>query len=225
MAECDDPKLGEEFTKSPYDYWQFWRNTEDADVGRFLRLFTELPLSEIEKLEALEGADINQAKIRLANEATTLLHGSEAAREAEETARKTFAEGGSAAGLPTFDVSGAELDGMLAIDAAIIAGLAASKGEARRHIKGNALKINDVKVADDRQTLSLQDLNDGVIKISVGKKAACAYSSVGVRFSGIGTSTSRTSRTGSNICLKNPGVRADSGLTDICVCLNGPLIA
>ena len=165
-----DPKLGEEFTKSPYDYWQFWRNTEDADVGRFLRLFTELPLEEITELEALEGADINQAKVRLANEATALLHGPDAAREAEETARKTFTEGGSAAGLPTFDISAGELNGMLAIDAALMAGLAASKGEARRHIKGNALKINDVKVADDKQILSPEDLIDGAVKISVGKK-------------------------------------------------------
>ena len=165
-----DPKLGEEFCKSPYDYWQFWRNTEDADVGRFLRLFTELPLEEITALEALEGADINQAKVRLANEATTLLHGANAAREAEETARKTFTEGGSAAGLPTFDVSASDLNGMLAIDAALLAGLAASKGEARRHIKGNALKINDAKVADDKHTLSSENLIDGVVKISVGKK-------------------------------------------------------
>lgn len=162
-----DPALGEAFVKSPYDYWQFWRNTEDADVGKFLRLFTDLPLSEIEKLEALEGAEINTAKIKLANEATTLLHGAEAAREAEQTAKTTFEQGGTAAGLPTFD---ADINGLLAIDAAILAGLAASKGEARRHIKGNALKINDEKVTSHESVLSEADLVDGVIKVSVGKK-------------------------------------------------------
>ena len=165
-----DPELGEEFCKSPYDYWQFWRNTEDADVGKFLRLFTEVPLDEIAKLEALEGADINQAKIRLANEATALLHGQKAAQEAEQTAHKTFIHGETAEGLPTFDVSGSELGNMLAIDAAVLTGLAASKGEARRHVKGNALKVNDTRVTDDKQALSVDDVQDGVIKISVGKK-------------------------------------------------------
>lgn len=163
-----DPAWGENFVKSPYDYWQFWRNTDDADVGKFLRLFTDLPLDEIARLEALEGADINQAKIRLANETTTMLHGADAAQKAEETAKTTFEQGGTAEGLPTFDTA---LDGLLAIDAAILAGLAASKGEARRHIKGNALKVNDERVTDHTQTLSQADVNaDGVIKISVGKK-------------------------------------------------------
>ncbi len=163
-----DPALGEDFYKSPYDYWQFWRNTEDADVGKFLRLFTDVSLEEIEVLEALEGADINRAKIRLANEATMLLHGSDAAREAEETARKTFEEGATATGLPTFDV--ATLDALTAVDAAILTGLAASKGEARRHVKGGALKINDEKVSDPYQAINISDVQDGVIKISVGKK-------------------------------------------------------
>lgn len=162
-----DPAFGEAFVKSPYDYWQFWRNTEDADVGRFLRLFTDLPLDEIAKLEALEGADINTAKIALANQATALLHGQDAAKQAEETAKTTFEQGGTAAGLPTFD---AEIDGLPAIDAAVLSGLAASKGEARRHIKGNALKINDERVTDPMMTLSAEHLVDGVIKISVGKK-------------------------------------------------------
>ena len=163
-----DPSFGEAFVKSPYDYWQFWRNTEDADVGKFLRLFTDVTLEEIAELESLEGAEINKAKIRLANEATTLLHGAEAAQNAEETARKTFEEGASAAGLPTFDLE--TLDGVTAVDAAVISGLASSKGEARRHVKAGALKINDVKVADPFQALGRTDLQDGVIKISVGKK-------------------------------------------------------
>lgn len=162
-----DPALGEAFVKSPYDYWQFWRNTEDADVGRFLRLFTDLPLDEIAALEALEGAEINTAKIRLANEATALLHGADAAKAAEETAKTTFEQGGTASGLPTFE---ADITGMLAIDAAIMVGLAGSKGEARRHIKGNALKINDEKITDPNHALSVDDMVDGVVKVSIGKK-------------------------------------------------------
>lgn len=162
-----DPTFGEAFVKSPYDYWQFWRNTEDADVGKFLRLFTEFSLDEIARLEALEGADINLAKIQLANAATAMLHGDTAARESEATAKTTFEQGGTAQGLPTFD---APLDDLFVIDAAILAGLAASKGEARRHIKGGALKVNDVKVGDQMQMLSADDIHDGVIKISVGKK-------------------------------------------------------
>lgn len=163
-----DASLGEDYYKSAYDYWQFWRNTDDADVGKFLRLFTELPLDEIARLEALEGADINTAKVELANQATMMLHGQAAAKEAEATARKTFEQGGAAAGLPTFD---ADINGMLAIDAAVLTGLAASKGEARRHIKGNALKINDERVTDQAQALSAADINDdGVVKVSVGKK-------------------------------------------------------
>ena len=164
-----DTALGEDFARSPYDYWQFWRNTDDADVGRFLRLFTDMPLDEIARLEALEGAQINDAKVALANAATTLLHGADAAAKSEATAKETFAGGGAAAGLPTFDV--ASLDGFTAVDAAILCGLASSKGEARRHIKGGALKVNDVKVEDAMAALSKADANDnGVIKISVGKK-------------------------------------------------------
>ena len=133
-----------------------------------MRLFTELSLDEIAKFEALEGADINTAKIRLANAATEMLHGADAAKLAEETAKTTFEQGGAAAGLPTFD---ADINGMLVVDAAILAGLAASKGEARRHIKASALKLNDVKVESHEDVLSASDLNpDGVIKISVGKK-------------------------------------------------------
>ena len=163
-----DPVWGEAFVKTPYDYWQFWRNTEDADVGKFLRLFTDIPLDEVARLEALEGADINKAKIRLANEATSLLHGVEAAKSAEETARKTFEEGASAAGLPTFELD--TLEDVSAVDGAVLAGLAASKGEARRHVKAGALKVNDVKVSDPFQMLSRNDLQDGAIKLSVGKK-------------------------------------------------------
>ena len=164
-----DPSFGEDYAKSPYAYWQFWRNTDDADVGKFLRLFTDMPMGDIAKLEALEGAQINDAKIALANAATSLLHGTDAAAKAEATARETFAGGGAAAGLPTFELT--SFDNFTAVDAAILCGLASSKGEARRHIKGGALKVNDIKVEDATAILTTEDLNDdGVIKISVGKK-------------------------------------------------------
>lgn len=163
-----DAALSDAHFKSAYDYWQFWRNTDDADVGKFMRLFTEISLEEIASLEKLEGVEINLAKIRLANAATEMLHGTQAAKDAEQTAKTTFEHGGAAAGLPTFETG---IDGLQVIDAAILAGLAASKGEARRHIKGGALKINDEKVESHEDTLTLSDLNDdGVIKISVGKK-------------------------------------------------------
>ena len=165
-----DPKISQEHMRSPYEYWQFWRNTEDADVGKFLRLFTELPLDEIAKFETLDGADINIAKVRLANEATTMLHGAEAAAKAEATARETFEKGGAAEGLPTVDVPTSELDGLGILAAAVLAGLATSNGEGRRHIKAGALKLNDVKVTSHEQTISSGDIMDGVVKISVGKK-------------------------------------------------------
>ena len=165
-----DPSFGAEYFRTPYDYWQFWRNTDDADVGKFLKLFTDLPLDEIAALEALEGAKINTAKIRLANEATTMLHGAEAAAKAEATATETFEKGGAAEGLPTVDVPSAEIEGMGILAATVIAGLATSNGECRRHIKAGALKLNDVKVASHEQTLSAGDVQDGVVKISVGKK-------------------------------------------------------
>jgi tyrosyl-tRNA synthetase len=165
-----DPALSAEHTRSPYEYWQFWRNTEDADVGKFLKLFTDLPLENIAKLEALEGADINKAKVVLANEATTLLHGAEAAKDAEATATKTFQQGGAAEGLPSEDVSEAVLNEMGILSAATLLGLASSNGEARRHIKAGALKINDVKVDSHERVLSSDDIQDGVVKISVGKK-------------------------------------------------------
>ncbi|MGI9381743.1 MAG: tyrosine--tRNA ligase [Methyloligellaceae bacterium] len=157
---------------SPYDYWQYWRNTEDADVGRFLRLFTEQPLEEIERLEALEGAELNDAKKLLASEATALAHGSDAAAEAAETARQTFEQGAMAEGLPTIELRRAELDAGLGLLAAFVkAGLAGSNGEARRHIKGGAARVNDRQVSDERAELTGADLSpDGVIKLSIGKK-------------------------------------------------------
>ena len=154
---------------SPYDYWQFWRNTEDADVGRFLRLFTTLPIAEISRLEALAGSEINDAKKRLANEATALLHGQRAADEAAETARKTFEEGEAASGLPTYSIDMSKGVGLLAASVAV--GFAASNSEARRHVQGGAIRVNDIPVSDDRLVLTPQMLNsDGVIKLSMGKK-------------------------------------------------------
>ena len=156
---------------SPYDFWQYWRNTEDADVERFLKLFTILPVDEITRLGQLKGQEVNDAKIVLANEATALLHGRAAAEAAEKTARETFAEGGASAGLPTYDVSGAELSEGLGLLAALVrAELAASNSEARRAIKGGAVKLNGEPVADERLALSDAHLADGVIKLSLGKK-------------------------------------------------------
>ena len=165
-----DPSLGENHTRSPYEYWQFWRNTEDADVGKFIRLFTEMTEDEVVALEALEGADINKAKIALANAATTLLHGAEAAKRAEETAQQTFVTGQTSADLPSVDLTLAELTGMGILTAATKVSLASSNGEARRHIKQGALKLNDAKVSSHEVTLSESDIIDGVVKISVGKK-------------------------------------------------------
>lgn len=157
---------------SNYDYWQYWRNTEDGDVGRFLRLFTELPLEEIARLEALEGSEINDAKKILADEATRLCRGGAAAKEAAETARQTFEEGRSAEGLPTIEIPESELAaGIPAYELLRRAGLAASNGEARRLIKGGGGRINDVQIKDEQQTVSLSERNpEGVIKLSAGKK-------------------------------------------------------
>lgn len=157
---------------SPWDYWQFWRNTEDGDVGRFLRLFTELPLDEIGRLDALGGAEINEAKKILANEATALLHGREAADAAAETARKTFEEGTLADTLPTVEVAKSELrDGLGILNVFVRAGLAASNGEARRAVANNALKVNDVVVTDPSALLREEDVTTGgVIKLSFGRK-------------------------------------------------------
>ncbi|WP_420347281.1 tyrosine--tRNA ligase [Pelagibius sp.] len=157
---------------SHYDYWQYWRNTEDGDVGRFLRLFTELPLDEIARLEALEGSEINEAKKTLADAATALCRGASAAAEAAETARQTFEEGRSAEGLPSIEVPQGELsDGVPAYELLRRAGLANSNGEARRLIKGGGGRLNDVPIRDELQSVSLQDRDaDGVIKLSAGKK-------------------------------------------------------
>jgi len=155
-----------------YDYWQYWRNAEDADVVRFLKLFTTLPLDEIEKLAALQGSEINEAKKILANEATALLHGRAAAEQAADTARKTFEEGVVAQSLPTVSVSSAEIAAGLGILAAFVkAGLTPSTGEARRQIKGGGLKLNDVTITDERAMLGEADFaKEGVAKLSVGKK-------------------------------------------------------
>jgi tyrosyl-tRNA synthetase len=157
--------------RSPYEYWQFWRNTEDADVGRFLRFFTDLSQDEIVGLEALKGAEINDAKIALANAATTLLHGDAAAKEAEAAAKAVFAGGASADALPTALVPQAELDaGLLVAAACTAAGLSKSNGEARRLIEQGAIRVNDEAVTDPNAKVSSADLNDGAIKLSAGKK-------------------------------------------------------
>ncbi len=155
-----------------YDYWQFWRNTEDGDVGRFLRLFTELPIAEIERLEILEGAEINEAKKVLANEATRLCRGAEVVPEVEATARSVFEEGGTGSALPELTVSHADLKkGIAAFDLFRRSGLAESNGAARRLIKGGGARINDVVIDDEARQVVLDDLNsDGVAKLSAGKK-------------------------------------------------------
>jgi tyrosyl-tRNA synthetase len=156
---------------SPYDYWQFWRNTEDADVGRFLKLFTTLPMARIAELEALQGAEINEAKKVLATEATALLHGRAAAGSAAETAQKTFEQGITADTLPTFEIPRVEIETGLGIGPAIVrAGLAASNGEVIRAIANGAISVNDTRVADRNRTIGTDDLADGVVKLSFGKK-------------------------------------------------------
>jgi tyrosyl-tRNA synthetase len=158
--------------KSPYEYWQFWRNTDDADVARFLKLFTTLPLGEIERLAALQGAEINEAKKALADSATALLHGSDATRLAAETARQTFEEGTIAENLPSVEILRTELEAGIGVLALFVkAGLVASNGEARRQIKGGGLRVNDVAVSDEKMILRPADLTpQGVIKLSLGKK-------------------------------------------------------
>jgi tyrosyl-tRNA synthetase len=157
---------------SPYEYWQYWRNTEDADVGRFLRLFTELPLDEIARLERLEGAEVNEAKKVLANEATRLAHGAAAAERAAETAAQTFERGAYAEGLPTVEIPRGELEAGLGLLSALVrAGLAESNGAARRHVKGGGARVNDTPAEDDRSVLTTADVTaEGAIKLSVGKK-------------------------------------------------------
>jgi len=157
---------------SPYEYWQFWRNTEDGDVARFLKLFTTLPMDEINRLAALQGAEINEAKKVLATEATALVHGREKAEAAAETARATFEEGALAAGLPTVEIPQAEIaDGLGVLAAFVRAGLVKSNSEARRQIQGGGLRVNDTVVTDERARLTPADLTaDNVIKLSLGKK-------------------------------------------------------
>ena len=153
---------------SPYDYWQYWRNSEDADVSRFLKLFTFLPMDEISRLEKLHGSEINEAKKTLATEATALVHGREVAEQSAHTARTTFEEGATALSLPKISISQAEFElGFGVLSAFVKAGLATSTGDARRQIKGGALRINDVVVTDERGVLSEDDFkNDGVVKLS-----------------------------------------------------------
>jgi tyrosyl-tRNA synthetase len=157
---------------SPYDYWQYWRNTEDADVGRFLKLFTEVPLDEVDGLASLQGAELNEAKKVLATEATALLHGREAADRAEGTARATFEQGTLSETLPTFEIARAELErGWGVLTANTHVGFVPSTSEARRQIKGGGLKVNDKTVTDEKRLLTLADLTPGgVIKLSLGKK-------------------------------------------------------
>ncbi|MEM7171081.1 MAG: tyrosine--tRNA ligase, partial [Pseudomonadota bacterium] len=155
-----------------YDYWQYWRNTEDADVGRFLRLFTDLDEEEVKRLEALEGSEINEAKKILADEATKMCRGAEAAAKAAETARQTFEAGQVAADLPSVTIAEGDLaQGIPAFELFRQAGLATSNGEARRLIKGGGARLNDEKIADEGQKVSTQDIAaEGVIKLSAGKK-------------------------------------------------------
>ncbi|WP_454287023.1 tyrosine--tRNA ligase [Rhizobium arsenicireducens] len=157
---------------SAYDFWQYWRNTEDADVPRFLKLYTTLPMTEIGRLASLGGSEINEVKKILATEITAMLHGREAAEQAAETARKTFEEGGLSENLPTIEVPAADLEAGIGLLSLIVrAGLASSNGEARRHVQGGAVKINDATVSDDRMAIGTDQMTgDGVIKLSLGKK-------------------------------------------------------
>ena len=157
---------------SPYDFWQYWRNTEDADVGRFLKLYTTLPMDEIARLEALGGAEINEAKKVLATEITALLHGRAEAEQASETARRTFEEGATAETLPTVEIDKATLEAGVGVLALFVtAGLAGSNGEARRHVQGGAVRVNDQPVSDERRVVGTADLSEaGVVKVSLGKK-------------------------------------------------------
>ncbi|MCC6789692.1 MAG: tyrosine--tRNA ligase [Hyphomonadaceae bacterium] len=157
--------------KSPYEYWQYWRNAEDADVGRFLKIFTDLPLDEIARLEALQGAEINDAKKVLATEATALLHGRDEANKAAQAAHDTFVKGVTSENLPAFPITRDELNAGMRIGAAFQrAELVASNGEAKRHIAAGALRVNDTAVADETATITTVDLVDGAIKLSLGKK-------------------------------------------------------
>ena len=155
---------------SPYEFWQYWRNTEDADVGRFLRLFTELPLDEIARLESLDGAAINDAKKVLADQVTALCHGAAAASTARQTAEQTFEQGTLSENLPTYPLSPEQAaDGVALLDLLVTAEFAASKGEARRLVRGGGVKLNDGKVDDENQLITAADIIDGTLKLSAGK--------------------------------------------------------
>jgi tyrosyl-tRNA synthetase len=157
---------------SAYDFWQYWRNTEDADVSRFLKLYTTLPMEEIAKLSALAGSEINEVKKILATEITAMLHGRAAAEEAAETARKTFEEGALADNLPSIEISRSELESGIGILALFVkAGFASSNGEARRHVQGGAVRVNDQQISDEKKMIGTGEVTaDGVIKLSMGKK-------------------------------------------------------
>ena len=163
--------LNESLTSS-YEFWQYWRNTEDADVGKFLRLFTELPLSEIARLESLEGAELNEAKKILATNVTALCHGSDAADAARITAQETFESGGAGIDLPTVEISSGNLQlGIAAFELFHQAGLTNSKGEARRLIKGGGARVNGAAVSNEMQKIGTSDMNaEGFIKLTAGKK-------------------------------------------------------
>jgi tyrosyl-tRNA synthetase len=155
----------------PYDFWQFWRNSEDADIGRFLRLFTELPLHEIARLEALQGSEMNEAKKVLADEVTALCHGREAAEAVRETARRAFEEGEAAGGLPTMAVDANQLrKGLQLVDLMVATGLGPSKGHARRLVRSGGARVNDTAVTDETARLTDKDTRNGVIKLSAGRK-------------------------------------------------------
>ena len=156
---------------SPYDYWQFWRNTEDADVGRFLKLFTDLPLDEVGRLAALQGAEINDAKKVLADAATAMLHGPDVAAAARHAAEEAFEQGRMSADLPTFEVNRARLEeGMPLAALAADAGLASSRSDARRLAQGGGLRLNDEAIADANRMVTLTDLQGGAIKLAAGRK-------------------------------------------------------
>jgi tyrosyl-tRNA synthetase len=156
---------------NPYDYWQFWRNIEDDDVERFLKLFTVLPISEIERLSALEDEEINEAKKQLATAATAIVHGRAAAEEAADTARRTFEEGDLATNLPTVMLSRSELQaGLGLLNALVRVGLVGSTGDGRRQIRAGGIRVNDAPVSDERMVLTRDNLAEGVIKLSLGRK-------------------------------------------------------
>ena len=202
---------------SPYEFWQYWRNTEDADVGRFLKLYTALPLDEVARLAALGGAEINDAKKVLATEVTSMLHGRAAAEQAAETARKTFEEGTTADTLPTVTVDRALLaSGVGILSLFVTAGLASSNGEARRHVQGGAVRVNDQPVSDDRRVLTDADLSsDGVDQTFARKEEArpgSAEPELDSRLSQIPRPGNRIARLFRAIAPRLTGTRRSTGI-------------